>query len=101
MFRDHLFERAQLLDRGDLAATDMVGSWAGELGQTQMMPSEYLKYAVDYDGDGHRNLLRSPADVIGSTANYHRRARLEARRSRGCRKSVCRKICRGSRPGSM
>ena len=48
----------------------MVGSWAGELGQTQMMPTEYFKYAVDYDGDGHRNLLRSAADVIGSTANY-------------------------------
>jgi lytic murein transglycosylase len=70
MFRDHLLSALKLLDRGDLAATDMVGSWAGELGQTQMMPSEYLKYAVDYDGDGHRNLLRSPADVIGSTANY-------------------------------
>ena len=70
MFRDHLFSALKLLDRGDLAATEMVGSWAGELGQTQMMPTEYFKYAVDYDGDGHRNLLRSPADVIGSTANY-------------------------------
>ena len=70
MFRDHLFSALRLIERGDLAATDMIGSWAGELGQTQMMPSEYLKYAVDYDGDGHRNLLRSPLDVIGSTANY-------------------------------
>ena len=69
MFRDHLLSALKLLDRGDLAATDMVGSWAGELGQTQMMPSEYLKYAVDYDGDGHRNLMRSASDVIGSTAN--------------------------------
>jgi len=48
----------------------MIGSWAGELGQTQMMPSEYYKYAVDYDGDGKRNLLRSAPDVLGSTANY-------------------------------
>jgi hypothetical protein len=48
----------------------MLGSWAGELGQTQMMPSEYIKWAVDYDGDGKRNLLRSVPDVIGSTANY-------------------------------
>ncbi|MGZ5828333.1 MAG: lytic murein transglycosylase [Xanthobacteraceae bacterium] len=70
MFREHLFSGLKLLDRGDLAVSEMVGSWAGELGQTQMMPSEYFKYAVDYDGDGHRNLLRSPADVIGSTANY-------------------------------
>jgi lytic murein transglycosylase len=70
MFREHLFSGLKLLDRGDLAVTEMIGSWAGELGQTQMMPSEYLKYAVDYDGDGHRNLLRSAPDVIGSTANY-------------------------------
>ena len=48
----------------------MVGSWAGELGQTQMMPSEYYQYAVDYDGDGTRNLLRSAPDVLASTANY-------------------------------
>jgi lytic murein transglycosylase len=70
MFREHLFSGLKLLDRGDLAVSEMVGSWAGELGQTQMMPTEYFKYAVDYDGDGKRNLLRSPADVIGSTANY-------------------------------
>jgi hypothetical protein len=48
----------------------MIGSWAGELGQTQMMPLEYYQYAVDYDGDGKRNLLRSAPDVLGSTANY-------------------------------
>ena len=70
MFRRHLFDMLRLVQRGDLAPAEMIGSWAGELGQTQMMPSEYLKYAVDYDGDGRRNLLRSPADVIGSTANY-------------------------------
>jgi lytic murein transglycosylase len=70
MFRGHLFDALRLIERGDLSPADMLGSWAGELGQTQMMPSEYLKYAVDYDGDGKRNLLRSVADVIGSTANY-------------------------------
>jgi lytic murein transglycosylase len=70
MFRGHLFDALRLIERGDLVPADMLGSWAGELGQTQMMPSEYLKYAVDYDGDGKRNLLRSVADVIGSTANY-------------------------------
>ena len=48
----------------------MIGSWAGELGQTQMMPSEYFKHAVDYDGDGHRNLIKSVPDVIGSTGKY-------------------------------
>ena len=70
MFRGHLFDSLRLLERGDLTAGEMIGSWAGELGQTQMMPSEYLKNAVDYDGDGKRNLIKSAADVIGSTGNY-------------------------------
>jgi lytic murein transglycosylase len=70
MFRGHLFDSLRLLERGDLTAPEMIGSWAGELGQTQMMPSEYLKNAVDYDGDGKRNLIKSAADVIGSTGNY-------------------------------
>ena len=60
----------KIIDRGDLSPEEMVGSWAGELGQTQFLPTHYFNYAVDYDGDGRRNLLRSPADVIGSTANY-------------------------------
>lgn len=70
MFRGHLFDALRLIERGDLHPAEMIGSWAGELGQTQMMPSEYIKYAVDYDGDGKRNLLRSVPDVIGSTGNY-------------------------------
>jgi lytic murein transglycosylase len=70
MFRGHLFDALRLIERGDLRADEMIGSWAGELGQTQMMPSEYMAHAVDYDGDGKRNLIRSPADVIGSTGKY-------------------------------
>ncbi len=70
MFRGHLFDALRLIERGDLRADEMVGSWAGELGQTQMMPSEYYRDAVDYDGDGRRNLIRSVADVIGSTGKY-------------------------------
>jgi lytic murein transglycosylase len=69
-FRAQLFDALRLIQRGDLRPSDMVGSWAGELGQTQMMPSEYYQYAVDYDGDGVRNLLRSAPDVLASTANY-------------------------------
>ncbi|MGB7179334.1 MAG: lytic murein transglycosylase [Xanthobacteraceae bacterium] len=69
-FRSQLLDAMRLIERGDLQPQDMIGSWAGELGQTQMMPSEYYKYAVDYDGDGKRNLLRSAPDVLGSTANY-------------------------------
>jgi membrane-bound lytic murein transglycosylase B len=70
MFRAHLFDALRLIERGDLRAEEMIGSWAGELGQTQMMPSEYMAHAIDYDGDGRRNLIRSVADVIGSTGKY-------------------------------
>jgi len=48
----------------------MRGAWAGELGQTQFMPSSWIKYAVDFDGNGRRDLLRSAPDVLASTANY-------------------------------
>src|SRR5579859_3590381 len=58
----------KIVDRGDLSPGEMIGSWAGELGQTQFLPTHYFNYAVDYGG--RRNLLSSPEDVIGSTANY-------------------------------
>ena len=70
MFRGHLLDALRIIERGDLRPEEMVGSWAGELGQTQMMPSEYLRDAVDYDGSGRRNLIRSVPDVIGSTGKY-------------------------------
>lgn len=70
MFHDETIAALRIIDRGDLSPSEMIGSWAGELGQTQFLPTHYFNYAVDYDGDGHRNLLRSGADVIGSTANY-------------------------------
>jgi lytic murein transglycosylase len=70
MFAGETIAALKIIDRGDLSPTEMIGSWAGELGQTQFLPTHYFNYAVDYDGDGHRNLLRSPDDVIGSTANY-------------------------------
>jgi membrane-bound lytic murein transglycosylase B len=69
-FQNETIAALKIIDRGDLAADEMIGSWAGELGQTQFLPTHYVTYAVDYDGDGRRNLLRSAADVIGSTANY-------------------------------
>jgi lytic murein transglycosylase len=70
MFQDETIAALKIIDRGDLTPEEMVGSWAGELGQTQFLPTHYFSYAVDYDGDGRRDLLHSPADVIGSTANY-------------------------------
>ena len=69
-FRAQLLDALRLIQRGDLTPDEMVGSWAGELGQTQMMPSEYFKYAVDYDGNGKRDLIHSVPDVLASTANY-------------------------------
>jgi lytic murein transglycosylase len=70
MFTREFIAALKIIDRGDLKPSDMIGSWAGELGQTQFLPTHYLAHAVDYDGDGHRNLFSSPADVIGSTAAY-------------------------------
>ncbi len=70
MFRGELMDALRIIDRGDLTPGEMIGSWAGELGQTQFLPGHYLKYAIDYDGDGKRNLMRSAADVIGSSANF-------------------------------
>ena len=69
-FRADLLDALRLVERGDLTPEEMIGSWAGELGQTQMTPSIYYQYGVDYDGDGKRNLLRSAPDVLASTANY-------------------------------
>ena len=60
----------QIIDRGYLTLDRMVGSWAGELGQTQFLPSHYLNFAVDGDGDGRRDLIRSDSDIIMSTAAY-------------------------------
>jgi lytic murein transglycosylase len=69
-FANETIAALKIVERGDLTPAEMIGSWAGELGQTQFLPTHYFTYAVDYDGDGRRDLLRSPADVIGSTANY-------------------------------
>jgi membrane-bound lytic murein transglycosylase B len=60
----------RIVARGDMNPSEMRGAWAGEIGQTQFMPSSYLKFAVDYDGNGRRDLVRSVPDVLASTANY-------------------------------
>ncbi len=68
-FRPQLMDALRLIDRGDLKASEMVGAWAGELGQTQFLPTEYNTFAVDFDGNGKRNLLTSKADALASSAN--------------------------------
>ena len=70
MFRGELLSALRIIDRGDLRPEEMIGSWAGELGQTQFLPSHYHNHAVDYDGDGRRDLLRNSADIIGSSAAF-------------------------------
>ena len=69
-FRNELMEALRIVERGDLQPAEMRGAWAGELGQTQFMPSSWIKYAVDFDGNGRRDLLHSAPDVLASTANY-------------------------------
>jgi len=69
-FQGELADALRIIDRGDMAAADMRGDWAGEIGQTQFLPSSYVKYAVDFDGNGRRDLVRSVPDVLASTANY-------------------------------
>ena len=69
-FRGEVIAALQIVDRGDMSAAQMHGAWAGEIGQTQFLPSSYLKFAVDYDGDGRRDLIHSVPDVLASTANY-------------------------------
>jgi lytic murein transglycosylase len=70
LFRGELLDAIRIIDRGDMSAADMHGAWAGEIGQTQFMPSNYVKYAVDFDANGKRDLLRSAPDVLASTANF-------------------------------
>ena len=69
VFHKELLAALTIIDKGDLAPEDMRGAWAGELGQTQFLPSYYAELAVDGDGDGRRDLIHSAPDVIASTAN--------------------------------
>jgi lytic murein transglycosylase len=69
-FTDELKDALRIVQQGDMTPAQMRGDWAGEIGQTQFMPSSYLKYAVDFDGDGRRDLIKSSADALASTANF-------------------------------
>ena len=70
MFRQELFDALRILDSGDVEPAAMRGSWAGALGQPQFMPSSFLLYAQDFDGDGKRDIWKSTPDVFASIANY-------------------------------
>lgn len=69
-FRGELFNALEILNRGDIELARMRGSWAGAMGQVQFMPSSYLKFAEDFDGDGRRDIWSTPGDIFASIANY-------------------------------
>ncbi|MFP6772833.1 MAG: lytic murein transglycosylase [Alphaproteobacteria bacterium] len=69
-FRKELLNALQILNEGHIAPKDMVGSWAGAMGQCQFMPSSFLAHAIDYDGDGRRDIWTTRQDVFASAANY-------------------------------
>jgi len=69
-FTGQLLDAVRIVDRGDLSAAQLRGGWAGEIGQTQFLPTPYIRYAVDFDGDGRRDLVHSVPDILASTANF-------------------------------
>jgi lytic murein transglycosylase len=69
MFQGELLAALQIIDRGDLSPAQMRGAWAGEIGQAQFLPSNYVKFAVDFDGKGRRDLIHSVPDTLASIAN--------------------------------
>jgi membrane-bound lytic murein transglycosylase B len=69
-FRKELINALKILDGDHIKAKDMIGSWAGAMGQCQFMPSSFLNFAIDYDGDGRKDIWSTKADVFGSAANY-------------------------------
>ena len=69
-FKKELLSALQILQAGHVHAKDMQGSWAGAMGQTQFMPSSFNHYAVDFDGDGHKDIWTNVPDALASTANY-------------------------------
>ena len=69
-WRDELLAALQILDRGNVTPERMTGSWAGAMGNTQFMPTAFQRYAVDFDGDGKRDIWGSIPDALASTANY-------------------------------
>ena len=70
LFKNELFDALRIVERGHANLDALRGSWAGAMGQPQFMPSSYLKYAEDFDGDGTRDIWQSKADVFASIANY-------------------------------
>jgi lytic murein transglycosylase len=69
-FTGQLLDAVRIVQRGDLTPGQLRGGWAGEIGQTQFLPTPYVRYAVDFDGDGRRDLVHSIPDILASTASF-------------------------------
>jgi lytic murein transglycosylase len=69
-FTGQLLDALRIVEEGDLTPSQLRGGWAGEIGQTQFLPTPYIRYAVDFDGDGRKDLIHSVPDVLASTANF-------------------------------
>jgi len=69
-FQNELIHALKIVERGDMSPGQLRGGWAGEIGQTQFLASSYSKFAVDFDGNGRRDLIRSVPDMLASTANF-------------------------------
>src|SRR5215831_9769905 len=91
-FRQQLFDALRIIERGDQSVEDMIGDWAGEFGGMQFTATDYLKNAVDFDGDGRRDLIKSVPDTLASAANFLV--------SLGWKKCACLRTCRGRKPMS-
>src|SRR5579864_7291479 len=83
MFRAELIASLKILDQGNIRVDSMMGSWAGAMGQCQFMPTTFLSYAVDFNGDGRRDIWNDRSDVLGSIANYISRLGWRAEESWG------------------
>ena len=82
-FREELIKALKIIDQGHISLEDMKGSWAGAMGQSQFMPSSFLAYAQDYNGDGHKDIWNTQEDVFASIANYLSKSKWNANESWG------------------
>jgi lytic murein transglycosylase len=88
LFRKELVAALQIVERGEVSPSALKGSWAGAMGQPQFMPTSYLNYAVDFDGDGHRDIWNSVPDSLASIANYLKQKGWQAGRTWGYEASI-------------
>ena len=102
LFQGELLAALKILQRGDLPLRDLIGAFAGEIGQTQFLPSSYIKYGVDFDGNGHVDLRHSVPDVLASTANLLNTYGFKMRRALRRRHArISRRCASGTGPRSI